>query len=149
MNFLAGKGFLKKDINEYKKSLHKLWFEPNAKAGDYSVVGTSGFEVVFITEKDDAPYNWIHASQMEEQNKNLQLQNLKWNTVLETAHGFKVTLVGFDSMVFGSREISDVYLLVGTSPELEMAIYTVCFYVRPNSDCSVSFGKVNLTIHIS
>lgn len=31
-------------------------------------------------------------------------------------------------------------LLVGLSPELEMALYTVCFYVRPNDVCPISLG---------
>ena len=31
-------------------------------------------------------------------------------------------------------------LFVGTSPELEMALYTICFYTHPNNLCPVSLG---------
>ena len=31
-------------------------------------------------------------------------------------------------------------MLVGTSPELEIALYTLCFYTRPGRDCWVSLG---------
>ena len=31
-------------------------------------------------------------------------------------------------------------MLVGTSPELEIALFTLCFYTRPDRDCRVSLG---------
>lgn len=33
-------------------------------------------------------------------------------------------------------------MLFGTSPELEMALYTICFYARPNDICPVSLGGI-------
>ena len=36
--------------------------------------------------------------------------------------------------------------LVGTSPEYELALYTLCFYARPNSICPVQTNGVNFTI---
>lgn len=32
-------------------------------------------------------------------------------------------------------------LFVGTSPELELALYTVCFKLRPDRTCPVSLGN--------
>lgn len=40
-------------------------------------------------------------------------------------------------------------IFVGTSPELEMALYTVCFFVRPNGACPVSVGGTPFTIYTS
>ena len=30
-------------------------------------------------------------------------------------------------------------MLIGTSPELEIALYTICYRARPNTTCSVSY----------
>ncbi|XP_014210204.1 poly(U)-specific endoribonuclease homolog [Copidosoma floridanum] len=146
MSFLASKGFFKNNINEYKKCLHSLWFKPSWEI-HHNVKGSTGFENIFLNNKNNGPNNWIYAAKMEEQ-RTLQLQNVKFNVLLETAYGFKVTLVGLDSIIFNGRQIFDKQILVGTSPELEMALYTVCYYVRPNEDCSVSFGHVKFTIKI-
>ena len=37
-------------------------------------------------------------------------------------------------------------MLIGTSPELEMALYTLCFKARPDQDCSVSLANETFTI---
>lgn len=37
-------------------------------------------------------------------------------------------------------------MFVGTSPELEVALYTVCFEVRPDKDCPISLGGNKLLI---
>ena len=40
-------------------------------------------------------------------------------------------------------------ILVGTSPELEMALYTVCFFTRPNKTCPVTVGGTEFLINTS
>lgn len=37
-------------------------------------------------------------------------------------------------------------LFVGTSPELEMALYTMCFYTRPNYPCPIKLGGKEFVI---
>ena len=39
-------------------------------------------------------------------------------------------------------------MLIGTSPVLEMALYTLCFKARPDQDCIVSLASKNFTIRI-
>lgn len=40
-------------------------------------------------------------------------------------------------------------MFIGTSPELEMALYTVCFLTRQDRPCGVSLGgtKFNIVTH--
>lgn len=40
-------------------------------------------------------------------------------------------------------------MFVGTSPELEIALYTLCFQLRPDEDCPLILGgeKVNIVTH--
>lgn len=40
-------------------------------------------------------------------------------------------------------------LFVGTSPELEFALYTMCFFTRPNNVCPVSLGGSEFMIIVS
>lgn len=35
---------------------------------------------------------------------------------------------------------------VGTSPELEIALYTICFKLRPNKGCKMSFNGTSFSI---
>ena len=38
-------------------------------------------------------------------------------------------------------------MLIGTSPELELALYTLCYKTRPNEECFVSLGGTKFTIY--
>lgn len=42
------------------------------------------------------------------------------------------------------RKMSTMF--IGTTPELEIALYTLCFFTRPNKRCNVSFTKVKFSI---
>ena len=37
-------------------------------------------------------------------------------------------------------------MLIGTSPELEIALYTLCYRTRPNQDCYVSLAGTRFKI---
>lgn len=37
-------------------------------------------------------------------------------------------------------------MFVGTSPEFEIALYTVCFYARPGARCPVKLNGKNVNI---
>lgn len=42
---------------------------------------------------------------------------------------------------------TNVTIFVGTTPELEMALYTICYFARPNDLCPVSLGGVSFNIY--
>lgn len=37
-------------------------------------------------------------------------------------------------------------MFVGTSPEFEMALYTVCFLARPNQECKFTLNRYPMTV---
>lgn len=37
-------------------------------------------------------------------------------------------------------------MFVGTSPEYEMAMYTICFLARPNAECTFDLNGNSVTI---
>ena len=37
-------------------------------------------------------------------------------------------------------------MLIGTSPEYEMAVYTICFLTRPDTECSFTLNGRSVTI---
>lgn len=37
-------------------------------------------------------------------------------------------------------------MFIGTSPELEIALYTICFQVRPDKECPISLGGNKMLI---
>lgn len=37
-------------------------------------------------------------------------------------------------------------MFIGTTPELEIALYTLCFFTRPNKGCQLSFGGIKFYV---
>jgi poly(U)-specific endoribonuclease len=37
-------------------------------------------------------------------------------------------------------------MFIGTLPEFEIALYTLCFFTRPNKNCNVMLGDEKITI---
>lgn len=136
MEFLADKGFVHKNSKAYKDLLSSIWFTMYSRGG--GIIGSSAFEHVFLGElkKDEVSglHNWIFFANEEENNRadymgylrkldlgkksNLLKVHYKWSNVIKHS---------------GS-------MFVGTSPELEMALYTVCFLTRPGDRCPLSLG---------
>lgn len=149
MRFLADKGQIKKDYYEYKDTLRKIWF--NLFSRGQGKIGSSGFEHVFMAELKNAQtgtevvglHNWIFYSKEEASGKVDYNGYLKKVDLGDKGHILKVRTKynGYDKPV--------TTLFVGTSPELEMSLYTVCFYARPDGNCPVSLGgtKFNIVTH--
>ena len=57
------------------------------------------------------------------------------------------TYVQCTYMLIGSTEFHyNFYLLLGTSPELEMSLYTACLLAFPNEYCHVTLGGTDVWI---
>lgn len=149
MRFLADKEFIRQDYYEYKDILRRIWF--NLFSRGKGKIGSTGFEHIFMAETKQVDsgievlglHNWIFFNAEEIKN---HIDYLGYIKKIDLGNkGFIIKMHakfnGFD------KPVTTVF--VGTSPELEMALYTVCFYARPDGNCPVSLGgtKFNIITH--
>lgn len=50
------------------------------------------------------------------------------------------------SVLSETKDAPEISMFVGTSPELEMALYTLCFMARPDRPCKLRYNNVQFTI---
>ncbi|CAL8132900.1 unnamed protein product [Orchesella dallaii] len=122
-----------------------IWFQHFSRNGPDGKNGSSGFEHVFMGElRDGCPvlgfHNWLYFA--EEENalpSRIQYVRTNTHTVLNPMSG-SVIQNSFRWNKLGAwinKNVASSF--IGTSPELEFALYTVCFYARPNGLCPVNF----------
>ncbi|KAK2577988.1 hypothetical protein KPH14_008418 [Odynerus spinipes] len=136
MNFLATKGYFMKSPQTYKNIIKSIWFQPYSRIK--GAVGSSGFEHVFLVEKKNdnsivGLHNWIYFAKQETSN-NLNYLGYGRKILLDN----KAAIARLHFNYKGKYKSSTMF--VGTLPELEMAVYTLCFYTRPNAKCRISFA---------
>ncbi|XP_020719102.1 endoribonuclease CG2145 isoform X2 [Bombus terrestris] len=136
MYFLSVKGFFKNDIRVYKDILKQIWFHLYSRSKDIN--GTSGFEHVFIGERKPRKgiiglHNWIFFSHGELLKK---INYFGFGHSKEFVN--KAVILEIYFTYIGKRKRSSMF--IGTTPELEIALYTLCFFTRPNKRCQLSFG---------
>ncbi|XP_029174931.1 poly(U)-specific endoribonuclease homolog [Nylanderia fulva] len=149
MRFLADKGFIRRDYYEYKDALRRLWF--NLFSRGQGKIGSTGFEHVFMaeTKRIDSDtqvlglHNWIYFNAEEIKQHTNYLGYIK-----KTDLGNKGSIIKMH-VKFNNHDKPVTTIFVGTSPELEMSLYTVCFYARPDGNCPLSLGgtKFNIITH--
>lgn len=143
MNFLSRKGFFQmNDLAVYKETLKRMWFHMYSRSK--GVNGSSGFEHVFLAEMKPRKgisgfHNWIFFSLEESANK---INYFGFARKVEFAGKAAAAQIYFTYN--GKRKMSTIF--IGTPPELEIAVYTLCFFVRPNKRCRISFSGVNFSI---
>ncbi|XP_053980143.1 endoribonuclease CG2145-like [Hylaeus volcanicus] len=145
MKFLAEKGYIPDDEYEFKDSLKRIWFSQFKRIdGEAS---SSGFETVFLAEKFDSDiiglHDWIYYAKQEAE-KNLNYLGY----IKEVKLGDKGAVLKVRSSLNDIvQPVTTVF--VGTSPELEFALYTMCFFTRPNNVCPVSLGGAEFMVIVS
>lgn len=139
MKWLSARGFIDPDDFERKDILRHIWFTQFSGT-------SSGFERVFASEiYGDTDIlgvqDWIYFDH-EESSKNIDYMGY----VDKMDLGNKASLVKLNFKMNGIIR-PNVTIFVGTTPELEMALYTICFYARPNNLCPVSLGNTTFNIY--
>jgi len=134
--FCLDKGIFSGSIDDFKSYINTLWFGLYDRGG--SGAGSSGFEHVFIGEIKNGEvsgfHDWINFYQQEKTNAINYLGYLDQANFNEYGSGISdVFTWNGDLKKYGS-------MFVGTSPELVMALDTICFLARRNGVCPMSLS---------
>ncbi|XP_015114098.1 poly(U)-specific endoribonuclease homolog [Diachasma alloeum] len=137
MKFLSDNNYLPRNESNYRATLITLWFSPYRRGEGKT--SSSGFEHVFLNELRKGRHvlglhNWIYFNAVESKRQANYLGYLR-----KIDLGDKAAVLAFH-FTFNSHDKPITSMFVGTSPELEMALYTVCFYVRRGKKCKLSLG---------
>jgi len=130
--FLVQKGLASSSVSSFKSYLRTIWFGMYSRSR--GVVGSSGIEHVFVGEWKESDiqglHSWIRYAILEQQGYinylgYIRLINLGESQVIE----MPMDWYGYYKPVNS--------IAVGGSPELQLALGTVCFLARPDAKCPV------------
>ncbi|XP_068226630.1 endoribonuclease CG2145-like isoform X2 [Palaemon carinicauda] len=125
-----------------RSKLKEIWFTQYKRAGRN--IGSSGFEHVFVGElkggKVSGFHNWLNFRK-EEQDGDLDYKGyMKRVSLNGKGEIIKLRFVWLNE----EKPVGSIF--VGTTPELEMALYTVCFVVMPDANCPVQLAGHRFSI---
>ncbi|XP_059615283.1 endoribonuclease CG2145-like [Phlebotomus argentipes] len=134
MLFLQRKDKVTADPASHKDLLKTVWFSMYSRG--QGRIGSSGFEHVFLAElKNNSViglHNWIFMHEVEKSG-HLDYKGYIRKQDLGSSGSIAKIRFSYDNI---NKPVNSLF--VGTSPELEMALYTVCFAIFPDTDCLLS-----------
>ncbi|CAG9796543.1 unnamed protein product [Diatraea saccharalis] len=142
MNFFKEKGFVTPDPKQQRDFLKQLWFTLYSRGK--GKISSSGFEHSFVSELKNGEvsglHNWIYFSKEEQANRLNYLGYLKYEELNGKGAVMKLHFnqQGVDKPVDS--------LFIGTSPELEIALYTLCYVTRVDNDCRLKLSGKDVNI---
>lgn len=137
--FLVDKGLSVSNTVSFKDQLRSIWFGLYQRSPGKQ--GSSGFEHVFLGELKNGIsglHSWVRYA-TEEAKGNVNF--LGYSRVVPT-QGPVVGLIELP-MVFNGVYKAHSTMMIGSSPELEIAMYSICFLARPDSTCPCSWNMSN------
>ncbi|XP_039493373.1 poly(U)-specific endoribonuclease homolog [Drosophila santomea] len=144
MRFLVNKDIVSVEYDDQLRLLQELWFTPISKAR--GIWGSSSFEHVFMAETRDQKvlglHNWLYFAD-QEQRGNVDykgwLSHKEMGKHNQMVLGMRLTFHNLNKPVTG--------FFVGTSPELDMALFTACFLSTEEKEpCNIQLGHVSVSI---
>lgn len=137
-NFLYSKGLASSTLNGFKEELRQYWFMRYTRSG--GPLDSSGFEHTFVGEIQRGAvsgfHNWVMAYYEE------KARTFTYGPFIRTcaneAHAFSFTWLN------NNKPISSMF--IRTSPEVEIALYTLCLLSRMGNGCPVRLNGTNQVI---
>ncbi|XP_049877824.1 endoribonuclease CG2145-like [Pectinophora gossypiella] len=146
MTFLTSKGLTQ--LNEYPEQvelLKKIWFTKYARHWTGLCKCSCAFENVFMAELKGNEvlglHSWLFFAKREQDHKANYLGYIN-----KLDFPGKGMILKQHSVLSETKDAPEINMFVGTSPELEMALYTLCWMSRPDRPCRLRFSNVPFTI---
>jgi len=146
-NLVQEKGVFKGSFHDFSAHVHKVWFGLYDRDGTSKrILDSSAFEHVFVGEikngQVSGQHNWVAQYLQEKAGKINYKGWIEKGTYQSktSATAYGLTSVydwnGYPKCIGGS--------LIATTPELEMALATVCFMARSEKECRLTFNSKEL-----
>lgn len=151
-DYLAGKGILSKQVGTFKQQLYDLWFKMYRRTRGVRAYDSSGFEHVFVGEARGKSeiiglHNWIQIYLQEKTGqidyKGFLPSRRKRRVSAEDMEDCQLLTIQF-SWKEGVKPCGSTF--IGTSPEFEFALYTVCFLAGGGDDVHVELDDYDVII---
>jgi len=152
--YLASKGLMPRERPQFKRELYNLWFKMYRRTKGVRALDSSGFEHVFVGESRNKAevigfHNWIQFYLQEKRGavdyKGFFPSRRKRHTTSEEESLNQLLTIQFnwkgDVKPIGSS-------FIGTSPEFEVALYTVCFLAGGGEEVHVELDDYDVIIKI-
>jgi len=136
--FLQHKGYAGSSWIPFEAQLREIWFDFYPRHG--GTYDSSGFEHVFVGETDSKGvvgfHNWIQFY-LQEKSGSLDYMGYIFNK--------QPNMIGAHFKWLGETKQLGSFMY-GTSPEFDMAMFTVCYLTRRNQKCSFSIDGHNVDV---
>lgn len=147
--YLVSKGKSPKEVGQFKWQLYKIWFTMVRRTRGDRDKDSSSFEHVFVGEgREDAfigLHNWIQFY-LQEKTGNIDYHGyFRRETVTDDEH-FRLIALQFSWRGEKGKPMSSCFL--GTSPEFEIAAYTICFLLGITEKTDVQIGEYEVEIDV-
>ncbi|RUS69749.1 hypothetical protein EGW08_022488 [Elysia chlorotica] len=147
--YLVSKGAAPEDEGRFKGLLHGIWFKMFRKGGSSSP-NSSSFEHVFVGEGRGEDmiglHNWIQFY-LQEKAGNIDYHGYFRRETIRDDDIIRLLAVQFSWKGVRGKPLCSVF--IGSSPEFEIAAYTVTLLLDRNGKLEVNMGEyeVELTVH--
>ncbi|XP_062894514.1 uridylate-specific endoribonuclease A [Mobula hypostoma] len=129
-------------VTDFKEDLKNMWFGLYSRSNN--ILDSSGFEHVFAGEvkrgKVSGFHSWVRFYLAE---KNKELNYYSYNYDGPWTNYPEILAMQFEWNGY-YKEVGSEF--IGSSPEFDFAIYTLCFIAKPNNTCKVSLGGKTMNI---
>uniref|UniRef100_UPI00358EFCD7 uridylate-specific endoribonuclease isoform X2 n=1 Tax=Myxine glutinosa TaxID=7769 RepID=UPI00358EFCD7 len=120
-------------MDDFKTDVEKMWFGFYSRSS--GVLDSSGFEHVFVGEikksKVSGLHNWVRFYMLEKKRK-LNYYSYSYDEQMKDYPDVLAMQFMWDGFY---KQVGSGF--IGSSPEFDLAISTLCFITRPNQQCAI------------